>query len=128
MFTQRVQIKHRLIGSVATPCSQTNWFQTCDARLATRGKAARALDVFEYLVATFPDDLHIHSLLGNLACIYHSAAFAAGNEDTRQEMLQNAEENFLKIKACSGVKVAASQFDYSFFMLHLHRYEEATVT
>ena len=118
VFTQRAQIENHLINSDSTPCNQMS-------RALLKLEAAQALGVLEYLVATFPDDEDIHSLLGNLACMYHSSAFAAGNEDKRQEMLQKAEENFVKAVSCSGVNVAASQVDYSFFLLHLHRYEEA---
>ncbi|KAI0237358.1 hypothetical protein LSAT2_012137, partial [Lamellibrachia satsuma] len=47
VFTQRVQIEHRLIDSDATTCSQMN--SAC-----LELEAAQALDVFEYLVTTFP--------------------------------------------------------------------------
>ena len=122
VFAQLLQIRHRVsdIDSDATPCSQMSF-------ACLELEAAQALGVFEYLVTTFPDDLHIHSLLGNLACMYHSAAFAKGNADKRQEMLQKADENFVKTVACSGVNVAACQTNYSMLLLYLHRYEEATV-
>ena len=115
---QALDVLEYLVATL-TPLSQTN-------RACLELEPAQALDVLEYLVATFPDDQDIHSLLGNLACMYNSVAFAAGNEHIRQEMLQKAEENFLKSKACGGVNVTAGQTNYSMLLLHLHRYKEAT--
>lgn len=84
VFTQKSQIKHRLNDPDATPRSEM-----MDAYVELN--ATQALGVLEHLIATSPDDQDICRLLENLACIYHSAAFDAGNED---KMLQKADENF----------------------------------
>ena len=120
VFTQQSQIKHRLTDPDATPRSEM--MDACVELNATQ-----ALGVLEHLIATSPDDQDICRLLESLACMYHSAAFDAGNEDKRQEMLQKADDNFAKAMASSEVAVAGSQIDYGIYILHLHRYEEAIV-
>ena len=120
VFTRLTQIERRPGHSDATLCYNMSF-------ACSELEAAQALGVLEYLVTTFPDDQDVHSLLGNVACMYHSAAFAAGNEDKRQEMLQKAEENFDKTMECGEGNAAANQINYSMFLLHLHRYVEAVI-
>ena len=116
VFTQMADLAYRLSGEHITGLSLM-----CRASLTL--DTAQAVAAFEYLRTAFPDH---NSVLGNLACMYHVAAYTADSEDRRHEMLLKAEENFQKSVACSGVNTAANKMDYAMFLVHQHRYNNVS--
>ena len=77
-------------------------------------------DALEHIANLHPDCNQRSSVLSNLACLYHSKAFR------KHDMLEKAKENFLKAMSDTGTNDAMIKVDYSMFLVHLHRYDEAT--
>ena len=62
-------------------------------------------------------------VLSNLACMYHAVAFS---DARKHEMLEKAEGNFLKAMSDTSMNDATIKVDYSLFLVHFHRNDEAT--
>ncbi|KAI0230129.1 hypothetical protein LSAT2_019478 [Lamellibrachia satsuma] len=60
------------------------------------------------------------NVLLNLASLYHVVAFS---DVRKNELLEKAEENFLKAMSVTDTNDAMIKVDYSMFLVHLHRYD-----
>ena len=87
--------------------------------------AEEALREFDYIPRIFPNR---GLLLANLAMLFHIIAFEPGNEQWKQELLKTTEENYLEAIVCGGEGNIQIMMDYAFFLVHLHRGDDAIPT
>ena len=97
---------------------------TCASLEINATHAVDSLESTAQLIINFTENSHASGyVFSNLACLYHAVAFS---DVRKNELLEKAEENFLKAMSDTGTNDAMIKVDYSMFLVHLHRYDEAT--
>jgi len=79
----------------------------------------------DYMTRTFSDDHDREWLLACLAMFFHMDASKPGYEQWQQELLKKVEGNYLKAIKCGGEDNIQIMMDYAWFLLHIHRCDEA---
>ena len=100
------------------------------ALMTCAGLEIGTTDPLEYIAEHSTDCDQNSYVLSNLACLYHSEAFTHVRKqdmlEKAEEMLKKAEEHFLEAMSDTDTSDAMIKVDYSMFLVHLHRYDEAT--